>query len=333
MPTQWLRRAWLLAACVASALLLAACGGGKIESQLTPARIIAFGDAMADLGQNGAPYTVDDGGVDIWTEFVANGFGRPLEPSTSGGFSYATGNARVRLEPDAAESNATPTVKEQIDAFLNAGNKFGPDDLVLVSAGTSDVIVQAKAVMDGTLSTAEAQLNVEQAARDLAAQVRRLVAAGARHVAVAGPYNLGRSPWARQTDQGVLLERLSSASGNTGANQPRSFNERLLISMVDLGENVLYIDAALYYNLNTGDSNLNGFDNVVNPVCTSVDPGPGIGIGSGQVNSNLCTTARPETLLEGADYMRYLFADAIYPTPRGQQLFGDYALGQIRGRW
>ena len=43
MSRNWLRRAVLVAASAAS-LLLAACGSGTIESQLTPARIIVFGD-------------------------------------------------------------------------------------------------------------------------------------------------------------------------------------------------------------------------------------------------------------------------------------------------
>lgn len=327
MATQWLRRAWLLAAC-ASALLLAACGGGSIVSQFVPTRIVALGDAMADLGQNGARYTVNDGSVNNWTHFVANAFGRSIAPVAAGGASFATGNARVIAKPDAAGNGATPTVQEQVDAFLAAG---GPraDDLILVSAGTSDVIVHARAVMDGAISEEQALSNVEQAARELAVQVRRLVDAGAQHVVVAGPYNLGRSVWATQTSRGRLLERLSSASGNTGANEPRSFNERLLISMVDLGQNVLYVDAALLFNLVTGDPGRNSITDTANPACTSVDPGPGIGTGAGQVNSSLCNTGT----VSNANYNNFLFADRIYPTPRGHQLLGDFAFSRIHERW
>jgi len=330
MPSQWLRRAWLIAAC-ASALLLAACGGGSIESSFTPTRVVAFGDAMGDLGQNGQRYTVNDGGVNNWTQFVANGFGLPLAPSAAGGLSFATGNARVSASTDAAGNTGTLSVAQQVDTFL-AANTLGANDLVLVSAGTSEVIVQAKAVLDGAITEAQAQQNVQQAAQELAAQVRRLVNAGAEHVAVVGPYNLGRSAWALETGQAGLLERLSAVSGNTGANQPRSFNERLLISMVDLGANVLYIDAALEFNLVTANPGASGFDltNGTAVVCTSVDPGPGIGTGAGQVNSNLCT---PSTVTAGADYNRFLFADRVYPTPRGHVIFGDFAFNRIRERW
>jgi phospholipase/lecithinase/hemolysin len=65
-------------------------------------------------------------------------------------------------------------------------------------------------------------------------------------------------------------------------------------------------------------------------VCTTIDPGPGIGTGTNQVNSNLCT---PQTLVAGANPSLFLFADRVYVTPRGQQLFGDYAFTRIKQRW
>ncbi|MCD6078059.1 MAG: esterase-like protein [Ramlibacter sp.] len=319
MATQWLRRGWL-AAC-ASALLVAACGGGSIVDPFEPSRIVAFGDAMGDLGQNGSRYTVNDGTVNVWTATLAAQYGLPLTPSSAGGFSYATGNARVVAKPDAAGSNATPTVKEQIDAFLATGT-LNDEDLILVSAGTSDVIAEVQAVITGAQSEEQMLEDLEKAGRALGTQVRRLVDAGATHVVVAGPYNLGRSPWAVQTGRESLMEEAS-----------RRFNDQFLVSVVDLGENVLFVDAQLLFNQAT--SNPTAYDlheeapNVV--VCTSVDPGPGIGTGAGQVNSNLCT---PNTLAAGReDYVQFLFADRVYPTPRGHQLFGDYAYDRIRNRF
>lgn len=315
MATQWLRRGWLLAA--ASALLLSACGGGDIVSKLTPRRIVAFGDAMADLGQNGSRYTVNDGSVNNWTAFVASSYGLPLAPSSAGGTSYAYGNARVVAKPDAAGNAATPTVQEQIDTFLASGRPQDTDVLI-VSAGTSDVIVQARAAIAGEQTRDQMLSAVGQAGRDLAAQVRRLIGAGATHVVVSGTYNLGRSPWAIATSQQGLLEAASSR-----------FNEQLLIAMVDLGANALYIDAALQFNLLSGNPGGYSLANATTPVCTSTDPGPGIGIGAGQVNSSQCTTAT----LANSDYAGFLFADAVYPTPRGHQLFGDHAQSRIRERW
>lgn len=314
MAFPWIRRAWLVAA--ASALLLAACGGGTVTSKLAPQRVIAFGDAMGDVGQTGSRYTVNDGSVNNWTQFVANAYDRQLTPTSQGGLSYAYGNARITAKPDAAGDSNTPTIQQQIDSFL-AGNTIGSDDLILVSAGTSDVIVQARAVLDGTQTADQGSANAEQAGRDLGNQIKRLVAAGAKHVVVAGTYNLGRSPWAVELGSDGMLQTLST-----------SFNNGMLVTLVNDGANVLYVDFALYFNQQTSSSS--SVSNRTNAVCTSVDPGPGIGTGNGQVNSRLCSTA---TLLPLADYNNYLFADRIYPTPRGHQLFGDYARGRIQNRW
>lgn len=318
MATQWLRRAWLAAAS-ASVLLLAACGGGDVESELKPSRIIAFGDAMADVGQNasGRRYTVNDGDVNNWTQYVANAYGSSVAPVRTGGLSYATGNARVAARPGAGGDNTAPTVTEQIDAFL-AANSFGTSDLVLVSAGTSDVIVQVRAVLDSAQSQSQMLDALNQAGRDLGAQVRRLVNAGARHVVVAGPYNLGRSPWAKQTGQASLMEAASS-----------KFNTGFLLAVVDLGERVLYVDAAQQFNVYEANPGNHSIANDDDPVCTSVDAGEGIGTGTGQVNSLNCTTAT----VGGNDYTTFLFADRVYPTPRGHRLFGEHAYDRLRQRW
>lgn len=316
MAIQWLRRA-LLAAVGACALLLAACGGGTIASQLSPDRIVVFGDAFGDVGQNGRRYTVNDGTVNVWTLFVADAYDLALTPSSSGGLGYATGNARILRKPDAAGNNATPTVKQQVDAFL-AASRPGADDLILFSAGTSDAIAEVRAVLAGAQTEAQMVANLEKAGRDLAAQVRRLVAAGAEHVVVAGPYNLERSPWAIELDRRSLMDAASAA-----------FNQALLIALDGLGANVLYLDAPSIINILSADGT-NEFEEVEKPVCTSVDPGPGIGTGANQLNANLCT---PGTIVTGADPALYLFADRVYPTARGHQLFGEYAYDRIRDRW
>ena len=317
MSRNWLRRGVLLAACAAS-LLLAACGSSTTESQLVPTRVVTFGDAFADLGQAGTRYTVNDGTLNNWTEQVAFSFALPLAPSSKGGKSYATGHARVVAKPDDIGNSATPTVKEQIDSFL-ATDTVGGNDLFILNAGTSDLIAEGARVATGSQTADQLVLNARQAGRDLAAQVRRLVDAGARFVVVVGPYNLGRSPWAIGAG---LTAALESASGR--------FNDNMLVALVDLGDRVLYVDAALQYNLMIAVPAAYEMTDSVTPVCTSVDAGPGIGIGAGQVNSSLCTRS---TVIAGAVYNNYLFADKVYPTPRGQTKFADYAFQRIRARW
>ena len=318
MKANWLRRGVLLAAAGAAALALVGCGSGTIESQFVPTRVIAFGDSFADLGQAGRRYTVNDGTNNIWTLQVAASYGRPLTTAASGGLSYATANARVATKPDAIGSTATPTVEEQVNTFL-AGGKPTATDLVLVSAGIGDIVAEMAKVNAGTETSADAVTNVRAAGRALGAQVRRLVQAGAQHVAIAGVYDLSKSPWAINSGQTSLLNQLSG-----------KFNEDLLVSMVDLGATVLYIDTALHFNLVVASPGVYSLSNATTAACNSIDPGVGIGTGTGQVNSGLCTLA---TIVPGVDPNVYLFADGIYPTAIGHRLLGDYAYSRLRQRW
>ena len=321
MAVNWLRRSVLAAAC-ASATLLVACGSSTIESALKPARFVAFGDGFSDVGQvAGIRYTVNDGAVNNWTQQVAATYGLTLTPVSAGGTSYAQGNARISARPDAAGNAVTPTVVQQIDTFLASGS-FKESDVVLLGAGTADIVALAANVAAGTQTREQMLAQAEQAGREMGAQTQRLVKAGARYVVVAGTYNLGRSPWAEGTGP-AQVDLLTDASSK--------FNQALLISIEKQGANVLYVDTAYYYNLVTGSPSSYGFDNADDAVCTSVDAGFGIGIGTGQVNSALCT---PATVRSGVDnYNRYVFADRVYVTPEAQRLFGTYAYDRLLARW
>ncbi len=317
MAANWMRRTIMVAAC-ASAALLAACGSSTTESAISPQRMIAFGDGMSDVGQKGSRYTVNDGSVNNWTLQVAAGYSKSLTASSAGGKSYAAGNARIVAKPDAAGASATLSLKEQIDSFL-ASNTFTGDDLIMVNGGISDVIANMAAVNAGTMTTEQMIAASRQAGTDFATQVRRLVTAGAKYIVVTGTYDLGKSPWATEISRTAVLSSASSA-----------FNEGLLVGIVDLGSNVLYVDLAYYVNLYTSSPSSYGFENATKAVCTSVDSTNGIGIGTGKVNSSLCTTS---TLLASANQDKYTFADSVYLTPSAHRQFGTYAYERLRSRW
>ncbi|WP_048438098.1 SGNH/GDSL hydrolase family protein [Caenimonas sp. SL110] len=317
MSFSWMRRAALALASV-SLLTLAACGSGSIVSQLEASRVFAFGDGLSDIGQTGTKYTVNDGNTNIWTQGIAAAYGAPAVAANAGGTFYAQKNARVVATPDAAGSTATPTIKQQIDAYITA-NRFGERDLVIINGGTSDIIAEMALVTSGAQTGDQMLVNVRQAGRDLAAQVRRLVQAGSTHVVVSGVYDLARTPWGQTGSNATLLADASAR-----------FNEELLINIVDLGNSVLYVDTAFLFNLMTAVPTAYGMTNSIAAVCTSIDPGPGIGIGAGEINSGLCT---PSTTLANVSYEAYLFADKVYPTPQGHRKFGEYAFSRIRARW
>ena len=308
----------------ASATLLVGCGSSTIESALKPARFISFGDGFSDVGSLGVnkKYTVNDASLNNWTQQVAASYGLSIAPSTGGGLGYAQGNARVTVKPDAAGSSTTLTVTQQVDAFL-AANALAANDVVLMNGGISDIVAEMAAVTAGTETTAQMSVNVQQAGKDLAAQVHRLVKAGAQHLVVVGTYDLSTSPWAAAIGQ-IRNNSLLSTTSN-------QFNDALLLNIVDLGANVLYVDAAFYFNLVTSMPTAYApLANATTVICTSTDPGPGIGTGAGQGNSALCT---PTTIPAGVDYNTFLFADRLYFTPTAHRLFGTNAFTKLIQRW
>jgi outer membrane lipase/esterase len=270
------------------------------------------------VGQKGTRYTVNDGSVNNWTLQLASRYGKTITPVASGGLSYAAGNARITAKPDAAGDATTLTVTEQIDRFLASGT-FGANDVVLINGGISDLIAGMAAVRAGTTTPADMVAAARKAGQELATQVRRLVNAGAKHVVVTGTYDLSKTPWATAISQTSLLNDASSR-----------FNEGLLVNIVDLGANVLYMDAAYYVNLYTSSPGSYSFDNATTA---------GVHLGGrrqrhwhrrrpGQLG--LCTTA---TLLPSANQNKYVFADAVYLTPSAHRQLGDYAYDRLRARW
>lgn len=328
MTVSWLRRTAVLAVACASAALMAACGSGTVDSAISPSRFVVFGDGLSDVGQTGKRYTINDGSVNIWAAQLAARYGVTITAASAGGSGYAVGNARVTLHPDAAGVASTPTVTEQITTFLAAGAPQS-SDLVMVGGGTSDILAgfatyRAAVAANTSAATATAAATAFNAAattagNELATQVRRVVNAGARYVMATGTYDLSRSPLATVTGLGSVLGTASTA-----------FNTAFLLGIADLGSNVLFVDAAFYYNNITGLPGSYSFTDSTTVLCTSVDSGAGIGTGNGQISSALCNTG---TLKSGLDPLQYEFADNVYFSPQAQRLFGNYAYDRLRLRF
>lgn len=310
-----LRRLVLATAAVAGAVL-AGCGGGSVVGQVAPTRLVVFGDAFSDAGQvGGAKYTVNDGSVNNWTQRLAERYGLTLTPKSAGGGSYAQGNARVTATPDAGGGSG-PSITAQVDAFL-ASDSPKATDFVVISGGFSDLIAET---VNAGLSDAQRLANVKQAGRELAAQVVRLINAGAKQVVLSGVYDLGKTPWATAIGQNAALSALATA-----------FNAELITS-VPVSAPVLYVDAANYFNLMTNQPANFGFDSSVTVACTSSGSGTdGIGISaSAHVTSKLCNTG---TIASGVNYVRTVYADSVYTTPQAHRLFGDFAFERVRNRF
>jgi phospholipase/lecithinase/hemolysin len=288
------RRALLALACATMALL-GACSSSEIVDPFTPTRILSVGDGFSDLGQDGKRYTVNDGSINIWTQYIAALYGLPLVASDQGGLSYARGDALVSSGPN--------SIVGQVDKLL-AANKFAAGDLVVVNGGVADIVTTA-ARTDITYDQKVASLNAAGLA--MAAQVNRIVQAGATHILASGVWPLGQTPLGTETGQVTNLNNLTLA-----------FNNAFKIGMVNLGANVLWLDTATYYNnVYYNPTAYPPLNNVVTKACTTV----------------LVTDCTPATITPGFDYNTLLFANGVYPTPSGHRLLGSFAQIQVANRW
>ena len=338
MTGNWLRRIVTATACMAL-LAIAGCGSSTIQSALTPTSFVMFGDSFSYMSPTvtvgptaSGSFTVNDGsagGQMMWPGQLAASYGFVTQVQGGPGTvaqqqaltNYAQANARINTVPDAIGNASTLTVKQQVDAYL-ASNAPGASDVLVIQGGVGDIIAEMASVTAGAESQATMLTNLAQAGTDLGTQVRRLVNAGAKHVLVVGPYNLGRSPWASAIGQTALLQQATSQVTNA-----------LLVSVVDLGANVLYVDAAYYLNWVTGAPGSYGLTDATTVVCNSPDPsGVGIGIDAAWngVDSAFCNTS---TINANLNYTLYAFADYVYFTPTVQRLFGSYAYSQLHARW
>lgn len=281
-----------------AASLLGACGSGDVVSAITPNRFIAFGDGLSDVGQAGSRYTINDGTINIWAERVANRYGKTLTAQSKGGLGFAQGHGPAEALPR--------TISAQIDAFL-ASNTFQTNDVVLMNLPMADVLSPVAAVKAGTLSESAALTQVDASGRARVNDVKRLIAAGAKYIVVCGVYDLSKSPFAVQQDQTGLFSLASLR-----------LNDAFKVEAVNLGANLLYVDAAFVVNRSADDKTgpAYGFANRTNAVCTTS-------------SAFSCT----DSTLVSTSKASYLFADNLHMTPAGNLQLGDYAYDQLHGRW
>ena len=228
-------RATLGAGLLASAALLASCGGGEQVQTFHASRVIAFGDEFSVINANGSKYTVNAlatgsttqfecGSNPIWIQSVAANYGLTF-PQCAG-----TGNTDPVSRIYATNGATVADVSTQIDAHLSNGGGFADGDLVTVLAGANDVVTQFQqypAVGEDQLAA-----NLVAAGAALAAQVNRIAAYGAKVLIVTIP-DMGLTPFAGDRSVGstdgnpALLTRLST-----------KFNDALLANLLNDGHKI-----------------------------------------------------------------------------------------------
>ena len=306
--------------------MLSACGGASSTvDPFVATRVIAFGDGFNYVDGAGAGLsTVQTGETDntiagriaarygVVVKRVADG-ATVLNPlAATGGFSYATANAKVS------------DVVAQIDAFLTSANgAVAKKDLIIVAVGNWDI----KANAEGTATE-----SIDTATTNLVTAIQRLTAAGAEHVVVMPAINMARTPWAMTSPNSKSLADIQQLSITTstlpGLN---SFNFLLLTKLNAAYKQdkkpVYMLDRSSDFNNFAGQFDTNGSTRIINvsglaltadtglymPVCTAHTSMAGCALGGLNLASPLTATS----------YQSYVFADDINLTPLANRYLAD----------
>jgi phospholipase/lecithinase/hemolysin len=281
--------------------------------------VIAFGDGFNYVDGAGAGLsTVQTGETDntiagriaarygIVVKRVADG-ATVLNPlASTGGFSYATANARVA------------DVDAQITAFLSSAGSVAKKDLIIIAVGNWDIY---DAYTNGVTS-------MDSNASALVASIQRLTTAGAEHVVVMPAINMARTPWAANKSLAGIQQLSITTSSLPGLN---SFNFLLLTKLNAAFRQdrkpVYLLDRSSDFNNFAGQFDTNGLTRIINvsgmaltadtglyvPVCTAHTAMAGCALGGLNTTSPLTATS----------YQSYVFADDINLTPLANRFLAD----------
>lgn len=255
---------------------------------------IFFGDSLSDSGTFGAKFTTNPAA--IWPELMAGRLGTQATPAVAGGTNYAVGGARVTSLPGIPPTPPTdgaPPITTQITSYLaSTGGVASPSALYSVWGGANDVFF-------ATGLGAGAPAYIAQTGDELAAQLARLQAAGARVIVVPNVPDIGTTPFG--VSQGpagaAALTQLSAG-----------FNQALHAGIAARGLRVVAADTFGLLNEVLADPAAYGFVNGSVPAC-------------GATPSLLCTPA--DLVAPGAE-RNFVFADGVHPTAGAHAVLDDY---------
>lgn len=290
-----------LALCFTAALALASCGGST--TQIDPfiaKRFIAFGDELSTFTADGRKYTTnglnsDKTAIDcndsdnrLWIQYVAGlyDFGFPECPIGTGEQKALT---RATVGAKAAD------LEMQIDAQIEAGG-FREKDLVTVLIGMYDV----KELYERYPAEPKDALLKAATARGefIARQVKRLIARGVPVIVATTP-SIGLAPYGllQGSNNAKLLTDLTS-----------NLNAAVRLNIPNDGRLWGLIAADEWLSQAVSEPSDYNLENVTVPACNVALPD--------------CTT---NTIIEGANYQTWLWADSLRFGVRAHSGFGQVA--------
>jgi phospholipase/lecithinase/hemolysin len=324
--------------CAVLISLLTACGGsGGGTSDMTTTsstvappsgvhlQVVSFGDSLSDVGTyapiastvGGGRFTTNPG--QVWAQNIAQYYGDTLSAAftidhtfqitAQGGLGYAQGGANVATPGNLNSflANVIGTVEmpvnQQVSSYLTTHGSFNSNQLVLVWAGTNDVL--------NAVTLTSAAPAVQTAAAALAQVVAQIVQNGATHVVVVNVPNIGLTPkGVTSSDGGANLTQVSQL-----------FNDSLNTALQANGlqGKIIQIDSYTWLNQIAANFQANGF--VVSNTSIACDPTK-----TPDATALLCS---PSTYVTANADQTYMFADDLHPTTHLQALFAQFVEQQI----
>lgn len=334
-------RQYKFASALLMTMILVGCGGSASDVPAKPkfTAQVSFGDSLSDVGSyrvatigstatnyvgqftiNAAPGTPTN-----WTQMTAaklglpqpcaaavGGFGIARNPaagiSTVGCYGYSQGGARVSNAAGVGNVGAggpmTEPVTTQIANHLTAiANQFSGNEVVFVMAGANDVFTQAGLYGAGAISLTAATTAVQAAAGELAIAVKtQIIANGAKYVVVVNVPDIASTPQVTS-----LTEPAKTGNTQLFTALVSAFNTQLKTDLPDSAV-VLNVDA---YTASK-DEVVNKAKYLLDDVTSKACPASSLTCNATNLNSGVTS--------------KYLFADAVHPTPYGHLLFATYVL-------
>ncbi len=280
--------------------LVASCGSSVKVDEFFPARIVSVGDFLSYQGSLANAYanqlTVNDGTVTNWIPQMALDYNLAFDPAVSG------------------LANPSATVAD-LPAQL-AGFRAQSSDMLVITAGTNDILNHTLAVLKGDETPASAVstlsalgLTYQQFARG---QLNNF-----SHILLLNAYDLKGSPFA-QINATSFATRYPNYTGGLPQfiqDLTRAFNTAIITNagLYVSGQGVRLFDIEVLLL----SADLQGYGITTAGLGTAACPGLTAGI-----NCN-ATTADP-------NYNTYLYADNIHITPVAQRMIGNYAYTFLR---
>ncbi|HEY3181153.1 MAG TPA: autotransporter domain-containing protein, partial [Casimicrobiaceae bacterium] len=260
----------------------------------------AFGDSLSDAGQYGSRFTTNPGLT--FPMYLSERYGLSMGPSFQGGNDYGQGGARVNSPSPLIPSNAPNiSIAQQVSQFLAKG-PLDPNALYQIQGGANDILVLAGQAAQ--IGPAAVQAGVTQAALDLATQVARLQAAGARYLVVYNMPDIGKSPAAAAQNAQATFTSLSSL-----------FNSTFNAALANANLQIIQVNTFALLNEIVANPSAFGFVNITTPVCTTPS----------------ALTCTPSTLRDPNGNLTWAFADGVHPTTGLALIQAQAAASMIEG--